>query len=73
MAAPPQLPVKTQLPAAVGAGKSGAGASSKGAAGSTFSIPPALSGNWMEFGVPIAVLGIVLAMIAPLPPFCWTF
>ncbi|HEX6894807.1 MAG TPA: flagellar biosynthesis protein FlhA [Bryobacteraceae bacterium] len=25
--------------------------------------------NWQEFAVPIAVLGIVLAMIAPLPPF----
>ena len=25
--------------------------------------------NWREFAVPIAVLGIVLAMIAPLPPF----
>ncbi|MBZ5611679.1 MAG: flagellar biosynthesis protein FlhA [Acidobacteriia bacterium] len=33
---------------------------------------PAASGaaaNWREFAVPIAVLGIVLAMIAPLPPF----
>jgi flagellar biosynthesis protein FlhA len=25
--------------------------------------------NWREFAIPIAVLGIVLAMIAPLPPF----
>src|SRR5271168_2163713 len=25
--------------------------------------------NWRQFAVPIAVLGIVLAMIAPLPPF----
>jgi flagellar biosynthesis protein FlhA len=28
-----------------------------------------LGANWREFAVPIAVLGIVLAMIAPLPPF----
>ncbi|MGB6941078.1 MAG: flagellar biosynthesis protein FlhA [Bryobacteraceae bacterium] len=31
--------------------------------------PPRLSANWRQFAVPIAVLGIVLAMIAPLPPF----
>src|ERR1700733_991488 len=30
---------------------------------------PRLRPNWREFAVPIAVLGIVLAMIAPLPPF----
>ena len=28
-----------------------------------------LGANWRQFAVPIAVLGIVLAMIAPLPPF----
>jgi flagellar biosynthesis protein FlhA len=28
-----------------------------------------LNPNWREFAVPIAVLGIVLAMITPLPPF----
>ncbi len=28
-----------------------------------------MGANWREFAVPIAVLGIVLAMIAPLPPF----
>jgi flagellar biosynthesis protein FlhA len=31
--------------------------------------PPSLGANWRQFAVPIAVLGIVLAMIAPLPPF----
>src|SRR5579871_4142234 len=30
-------------------------------------------GNWSELSVPIAVLGIVLAMIAPLPPFLMDF
>ncbi len=30
---------------------------------------PLLRANWRQFAVPIAVLGIVLAMIAPLPPF----
>src|SRR5579859_5582073 len=34
------------------------------------SVPTAApSINWREFAVPIAVLGIVFAMIAPLPPF----
>ncbi len=33
-------------------------------------LVPARSGfNWREFAIPIAVLGIVLAMIAPLPSF----
>ncbi|HTW66148.1 MAG TPA: flagellar biosynthesis protein FlhA [Bryobacteraceae bacterium] len=31
--------------------------------------PAAVPVNWREFAVPIAVLGIVLAMITPLPPF----
>jgi flagellar biosynthesis protein FlhA len=33
--------------------------------------PPAPNpvANWRQFAIPIAVLGIVLAMIAPLPPF----
>ncbi|MGD0435767.1 MAG: flagellar biosynthesis protein FlhA [Bryobacteraceae bacterium] len=30
---------------------------------------PSIAVNWREFAVPIAVLGIVLAMITPLPPF----
>src|SRR5580658_4562010 len=30
---------------------------------------PRLGANWREFAIPIAVLGIVMAMIAPLPPF----
>ncbi len=29
----------------------------------------AIQAHWMEFAVPIAVLGIVLAMITPMPPF----
>ena len=38
--------------------------------GSGGGFPSALLGaNWRQFAVPIAVLGIVLAMIAPLPPF----
>jgi flagellar biosynthesis protein FlhA len=69
MASPSRLPVKTQPPAATGAVKSAAGAGGTAAASRALSIPPMLAGNWMEFGVPIAVLGIVLAMIAPLPPF----
>src|SRR6202163_3777038 len=68
MAPASRPPVKTQLPAAA-VGKSAAGASGKNATGSGFSLPPVLTGNWMEFGVPIAVLGIVLAMIMPLPAF----
>jgi flagellar biosynthesis protein FlhA len=31
--------------------------------------PSGFAANWQEFAVPIAVLGIVLAMITPLPPF----
>src|SRR5271156_6085792 len=34
----------------------------------TAGSPPGLA-NWRQFAVPIAVLGFVLAMIAPLPPF----
>jgi flagellar biosynthesis protein FlhA len=33
------------------------------------SAPAGQGVNWREFAVPIAVLGIVLAMITPLPPF----
>jgi flagellar biosynthesis protein FlhA len=33
------------------------------------SLPAGFSANWAEFAVPIAVLGIVMAMITPLPPF----
>jgi len=31
--------------------------------------PRTVAANWREFAIPIAVLAIVLAMIAPLPPF----
>src|ERR1700686_2222529 len=68
MATPSRPPVKTHLPA-VASGKTAASPGGKSASGTGFSLPPVLTGNWMEFGVPIAVLGIVLAMIAPLPPF----
>ncbi len=68
MGTPSRLPAQTQVSASA-AGKSMVGLSGKGATGSSFSLPAVLAGNWMEFGVPIAVLGIVLAMIAPLPPF----
>jgi flagellar biosynthesis protein FlhA len=33
------------------------------------SLPTGLAGNWREYIVPISVLGIILAMITPLPPF----
>jgi flagellar biosynthesis protein FlhA len=33
------------------------------------SLPAGFSANWAEFAVPMAVLGIVMAMITPLPPF----
>src|ERR1700761_1886640 len=33
------------------------------------SVSRRIGANWREFAIPIAVLGIVLAMIAPLPPF----
>ena len=33
------------------------------------STSPRIGGGWRQFAVPIVVLGIVLAMIAPLPPF----
>jgi flagellar biosynthesis protein FlhA len=58
MGVPVGLPAKS--PADSGGGK-GTGAKNSGFA--------RLTDNWMEFGVPIAVLGIVLAMIMPLPPF----
>jgi flagellar biosynthesis protein FlhA len=30
---------------------------------------PSARANWREFALPMAVLGIIMAMIAPLPPF----
>src|SRR5579862_6337965 len=67
MATPARLPAKSRQPSA-GGGKSPAGAALKSAADPA-SWLASIAGNWMEFAVPIAVLGIVLAMIAPLPPF----
>ena len=68
MASPVRLPAQIERPPLSG-GPKRAAAGAKRPANAGFSIPPALSANWMEFAVPIAVLGIVLAMIAPLPPF----
>ena len=70
MASPVRLPTQpAPRPPASDGVKKAAGAGTKGATSSALSIPSALAANWMEFGVPIAVLGIVLAMITPLPPF----
>jgi len=69
MASPVRLPTQPERPPASDSVKNVVGAGTKGSTGSALSIPSALAANWMEFGVPIAVLGIVLAMIAPLPPF----
>lgn len=67
MATPARLPAKSRQPSA-GGGKPPVVAALKSAADPA-SWLASLAGNWMEFAVPIAVLGIVLAMIAPLPPF----
>ncbi|MGA2880399.1 MAG: flagellar biosynthesis protein FlhA [Bryobacteraceae bacterium] len=49
--------------------KATARAVAKTAAAAGAPAPQRLGANWREFAIPIAVLGIVLAMIAPLPPF----
>ena len=67
MASPVRLPAQLERPPASVSGSS-LPASAKGATGPSLQ-PSRLAANWMEFGVPIAVLAIVLAMIAPLPPF----
>jgi flagellar biosynthesis protein FlhA len=69
VSSPVRLPTQPARPTVSDGRKKADGAVTKGATGSVLSIPTALAANWMEFGVPIAVLGIVLAMIAPLPPF----
>jgi flagellar biosynthesis protein FlhA len=69
VASPVRLPTQPARPPASDGIKKAVGAGTKGTPSSVLSIPTALAANWMEFGVPIAVLGIVLAMIAPLPPF----
>ena len=58
MAAKLRIPAKPVPPAAVKA-PAGAGAPASSRMGA----------NWRQFAIPIAVLGIVLAMIAPLPSF----
>ncbi len=50
-------------------GKPPAHAAAPAAAAATPAARGSQSINWREFAVPIAVLGIVLAMITPLPPF----
>ena len=62
-------PVRLPTPPASDSIKNAVDAGKKGTTGSALSTASGLAANWMEFGVPIAVLGIVLAMIAPLPPF----
>jgi flagellar biosynthesis protein FlhA len=69
VASPVRLSAPPDRPPASDGIKKAVGVGTKGTPGSALSIPSALAVNWMEFGVPIAVLGIVLAMIAPLPPF----
>jgi flagellar biosynthesis protein FlhA len=64
-----RLPTQPARPPASDDIKKAVGAGTKATTGFALSIPSGLAVNWMEFGVPIAVLGIVLAMIAPLPPF----
>jgi len=39
------------------------------AAPAQWRMPRIALGNWKELGVPLAVLGIVIALITPLPPF----
>jgi len=50
-------------------GKAPAHSATAGAPAASSSARGGQSVNWREFAVPIAVLGIVLAMITPLPPF----
>src|SRR5579864_4635955 len=69
MATPARLPAQTARLSAPGGGVQSAAHGDPKATGSVFSVPSGLGANWMEFGVPIAVLGIVMAMITPLPPF----
>jgi len=62
MAAPARaLPPKITRPTRPEGVSSPAKSSAQGASGAL--------ANWHEFALPVAVLGIVLAMIAPLPPF----
>ena len=55
--------VRTSSPRKTSAAPSSASQTSPGQKAGTSAA------NWREFGVPIAVLAIVLAMITPLPPF----
>src|ERR1700733_9837271 len=79
MAAQTQLaPTTVQSVGTGGAGPSDAGSSAKAKrARPKAAAAPAQSGtrigNWSELSVPIAVLGIILAMIAPLPAFVLDF
>ncbi len=58
------MPAATRVPSVQGRPPA------SGAPALTSASAPAKPGvNWREFAVPIAVLGIVLAMITPLPPF----
>lgn len=67
MAGVAQLPAKAARSSGKAA-KPTAPATARNAAPSGSPIRSTRRANWMEFGVPIAVLGIVLAMITPMPP-----
>ena len=68
MASAAQLPAKAER-SSTKAAKPTAPAAAKSATPAGALVPTSRPTNWMEFGVPIAVLGIVLAMITPMPPF----
>jgi flagellar biosynthesis protein FlhA len=58
------MPPKVRIPA-----KPASRAVGKNPAVATSTVATRLGANWTQFAVPIAVLGIILAMIAPLPSF----
>src|SRR3984885_2857084 len=58
------MPPKVRIPA-----KPASRAVGKTPAVATGTVARRLGANWTQFAVPIAVLGIILAMIAPLPSF----
>jgi flagellar biosynthesis protein FlhA len=61
--------VRVPKPPSSPVAKSVARGGAKTAIASSAPVSRRLAQNWREVAVPIAVLGIVLAMIAPLPPF----
>ena len=61
------MPAPTRAPVKKDRGKAARPAGP--AASPAAAAPAGLLGNWREFIVPMSVLGIVMAMITPLPPF----